>query len=96
MRRVVTGEQYMSVYKSYLDEAAAAAEMAIALGRGEKVNESNTVDSPTTKDIPATLITPISLTKKNIKDTVVKDGNYTVAQICTAKYKAACDEAGLK
>ncbi|MEU2210654.1 substrate-binding domain-containing protein [Streptomyces hygroscopicus] len=95
VRRVVAGEQYMSVYKSYLDEATAAAEMAVALGRGEKVNESNTVDSPTTKHIPATLISPVSLTKENVKDTVIKDGIYKVDQICTAKYKAACEEAGL-
>ncbi|MFF7652649.1 substrate-binding domain-containing protein [Streptomyces sp. NPDC007983] len=96
VQRVVSGEQYMSVYKSYVAEATAAAKMAIALGRGEKVAESNTVDSPTTKDIPATLIPPISLTKDNIKSTVVKDGLYSVGQICTAKFKAACAAAGLE
>ncbi|WP_432011738.1 sugar ABC transporter substrate-binding protein [Streptomyces sp. HD1123-B1] len=95
VQRILAGTQYMSVYKPYEPEATAAAEMVIALGRGEKPNESNTVDSPTTKGIPATLITPVSLTKDNIKDTVVKDGLYDVDKICTAKYKAACEEAGL-
>ncbi|NGO42823.1 ABC transporter substrate-binding protein, partial [Streptomyces sp. YC419] len=37
----------------------------------------------------------ISLTADNIKDTVVKDGMYTIDQICTPKYKAACERAGL-
>ncbi|MFI0820630.1 substrate-binding domain-containing protein [Streptomyces sp. NPDC021098] len=96
VQRVVSGEQYMSVYKSYVAEATAAAKMAVALGRGGKATGTSTVDSPTTKDIPATLIPPISLTKDKIKSTVVKDGLYTVAQICTAKLKAACDAAGLK
>ena len=32
------------------------------------------------------------MTKDNIKDTVIKDGFYTVAEICTGKYKAACDK----
>ena len=96
VQRVVSGEQYMSVYKSYVEEATAAAKMAIALGRGEKVAGTSTVDSPTTKDIPATLIPPVSLTKDNIKSTVVKDGLYSVSQICTAKLKAACAAAGLK
>ena len=36
------------------------------------------------------------MTKANIKDTVVKDGLYTVAEICTAEFAAACKTAGLK
>ncbi|KUJ68768.1 ABC transporter substrate-binding protein [Streptomyces albus subsp. albus] len=96
VQRVLTGDQYMSVYKPYEPEATAAAEMAIALGRGEKVNAAATVDSPTTKGIPATLITPVALTKENVKETVVKDGLWKTSQICTAKYAAACQAAGLK
>ncbi len=37
-----------------------------------------------------------SLTKDNINDTVIKDGVYTAAEICTGKYKAACDKLGIK
>ncbi|MET7937160.1 substrate-binding domain-containing protein [Streptomyces sp. NPDC005322] len=96
VQRVLDGSQYMSVYKPYEPEATAAAEMALAVGRGEEINESNTVDSPTDKNIPATLITPVALTKDNIKSTVVKDRLYKVSQICTAKYKAACEAAGIK
>ncbi|WP_431041696.1 substrate-binding domain-containing protein [Streptomyces sp. P1-3] len=96
VQRVISGDQYMSVYKPYEPEATAAAEMAIALGRGEKVNASATVDSPTTKGIPATLITPLALTKDNVKDTVIKDGLWKVDEICTAKFASACAAAGLK
>lgn len=95
VQRIVAGEQYMSVYKPYKPEADAAAEMAIALARGEKVKAETTVDSPTTKDVPTTLITPISLTVDNVKETVVKDELYKVEDICTPKYKAACEKAGL-
>jgi D-xylose transport system substrate-binding protein len=95
VQRVLDGSQYMSVYKPYLPEATAAAEMAVALGRGEKVQETNTVDSPTDKGIPATLITPVALTKANVKETVIKDGLYKASQICTAKFKAACAAAGI-
>ncbi|WKX73070.1 substrate-binding domain-containing protein [Streptomyces sp. XD-27] len=96
VQRVLTGDQYMSVYKPYDPEATAAAEMAIALGRGQKVNASATVDSATDKGIPATLITPLALTKDNIKDTVVKDGLWKIDEICTAKFASACAAAGLK
>lgn len=95
VQRIIAGEQHMSVYKPYKPEADAAAEMAIALGRGEDVKAETTVDSPTTKDVPATLISPISLTVDNVKETVIKDGLYKVGDLCTAKYKAACEKAGI-
>ncbi|MCX5611584.1 MULTISPECIES: sugar ABC transporter substrate-binding protein [unclassified Streptomyces] len=98
VQRIVAGEQFMSVYKPYAPEAEAAAKMAVALAKGEKVTgvTTSTVDSPTTKGVPSVLIPVVSLTKANIKDTVVKDGVYTVDEICTDKYAAACATAGLK
>jgi D-xylose transport system substrate-binding protein len=98
VQRIVTGEQYMSVYKPYQPEAYAAAEMAVALSKGEKLDgiAKTTVDSDSAKDVPAVLITPVSLTQDSIEETVVKDGLYTVSEICTAKYKDACAEIGLK
>lgn len=98
VQRIVAGEQFMSVYKSYPEEAAVAAEMAVALAKGEKLDSiaKSTVDSPTTKGVPSVLVPVVSLTKDNIKDTVIKEGIYTVGEICTAKYKAGCDAIGLK
>ncbi|MGW1892806.1 substrate-binding domain-containing protein [Streptomyces sp. NPDC002004] len=97
VQRIVSGEQYMSVYKPYAPEADAAAEMAVALAKGKKLDSiaKSSVDSPTTKGVPSVLVPVVSLTKANIKDTVVKDGVYTIDDICTAKYKAACDKLGL-
>ncbi|PVE04064.1 ABC transporter substrate-binding protein [Streptomyces scopuliridis RB72] len=98
VQRIVTGEQFMSVYKSYPQEAAVAAEMAVALAKGEKLDSiaKATVDSPTTKGVPSVLVPVVSLTKDNINDTVIKEGIYTAGEICTAKYKAGCDAIGLK
>jgi len=71
--------------------------MAILLARGMSLDSmaQADVDSPTTQDIPSVLVPVVSLTKENIKETVVKDGIYTIADICTAKYKADCEEIGL-
>lgn len=98
VQRIVTGEQFMSVYKPYAPEAAAAAEMAVALAQGKSLDSiaKDTVDSPTTKGVPSVLVPVVSLTQENINDTVIKDGVYTVEEICTGKYKAACDKIGLK
>lgn len=97
LQRIVAGEQYMSVYKPFRLEAGAAAEMAVALVRGEPPDRIATsrVTSATTRDIPAVLLTPISVTAGNIEDTVVADGMYSVDQICTPKYASDCDRAGL-
>ncbi|MEU2112792.1 substrate-binding domain-containing protein [Streptomyces sp. NPDC019507] len=98
VQRIVAGEQFMSVYKPYAPEAAAAAEMAVALAKGQSLDAIATakVDSPTTKGVPSVLVPVVSLTKENIKDSVIKDGVYTAAEICTPKFKAACDAIGLK
>lgn len=100
VQRIVRGEQYMSVYKSYPDEASAAAEMAVAKIQGRSIEfdalTRDKVNSPTNKNIPSQLMPVVALTKDNIKDTVIQDGIYTVKQICTAANKSACAAIGLK
>ncbi|MFF8572028.1 sugar ABC transporter substrate-binding protein [Streptomyces sp. NPDC015140] len=98
VQRIVTGEQYMSVFKSYPKEAEVAAEMAVKLAKGESLDSiaNDKVDSESAKGVPAVIVPVVSLTKDNIKDTVIKDGFYTIDEICAGKYKAACDKIGLK
>lgn len=98
VQRIVAGEQFMSVYKPYPAEASIAAEMAVAVAKGEKLDSiaKTEIDSATTKGIPSVLVPVVSLTKDNINDTVIKDGIYTVDEICTAKFKAKCDTLGVK
>lgn len=97
VQNIVNGNQYMSVYKPYEPEAAAAAAMAVALAHGKGLGDiaETRISSPTTKNTPAVLLTPVSLTAGNIKETVVHDGMYTIGEICTPKFKAACEKAGL-
>ncbi|GAB2980374.1 sugar ABC transporter substrate-binding protein [Streptomyces pseudoechinosporeus] len=97
VRRIINGEQYMTVYKPFKAEADAAAAMAVALGRGEELRDvaTTTIDSPTTKDIPSVLLAPREVTVGNIEQTLVKDGVYTIDQICTRELQPACDTAGL-
>ncbi|MFI6009693.1 sugar ABC transporter substrate-binding protein [Streptomyces sp. NPDC051243] len=99
VHRIMTGEQYMSVYKSYPQEAESAAQMAVAKVQGKDIQfdslAQDQVDSPTDKDIPALLVPVVALTKGNIKETVLADGIYDVSEICTAEYKAACSRLGL-
>jgi ABC-type xylose transport system substrate-binding protein len=97
VRRIVKGEQYMTVYKPFRTEAAAAVTMAVALGRGEDLRDvaTTTTDSPTTQDIPSVLLTPKAVTASTIRQTLVEGGVYTIDQICTPKLRPACDRIGL-
>ncbi|MFF3767717.1 substrate-binding domain-containing protein [Streptomyces sp. NPDC001922] len=97
VQRIVKGEQSMTVYKPFKPEAEAAAAMAVALGRGESPDSvaQDRISTSTATNVPAVLLTPVPLTVDTIKDTVVKDGMYTIDQICTAKFRSACERAGL-
>jgi D-xylose transport system substrate-binding protein len=98
IQRILTGEQYMTVYKAIKSEAEAAAELAVALVRGEDppadlVNDE--IDNGQ-KQVPSVLLEPVAVTRDNVQDTVVEDGFWTVDQICTPRYRQACQEAGVQ
>jgi D-xylose transport system substrate-binding protein len=97
IQRIVVGQQYMTVYKAIKPEAEAAAQAAYDLASG-KTPDATKFSAKTNNgvtDVPSLLLTPVAVTKDNIKTTVVADGFYTVAQICTPTYAAGCTAAGL-
>ncbi|WP_371575943.1 sugar ABC transporter substrate-binding protein [Streptomyces sp. NBC_01314] len=98
IQRLVAGTQSSTVYKAYKPEADTAAELAVNLLEGKDIKSlaDTTVTSGSGDKVQAKLLTPVSVTKENINDTVVKDGLYTVADICTPEYAKACESAGLK
>ncbi|MGH8884788.1 MAG: ABC transporter substrate-binding protein [Egibacteraceae bacterium] len=98
IQRILAGEQYMTVYMAIKLQAETAAELAVALAKGEQPRAdlvTSTVNN-NLKDVPSVLLTPIAVTKQNVKDTVIKDGFWTVDQVCTASFAAACKAAGLR
>ncbi|MDC0771604.1 substrate-binding domain-containing protein [Streptomyces sp. HD] len=97
LRRILAGEQYMTVYKPFEPEASAGAALAVAAARGESLDRvaPDRVRTSTGGTVPAVLLTPITITVDTIDDTVVKDGVYTIQQICTPQLDAACARAGL-
>ena len=97
IQRIVTGEQYMTVYKAIKAEAEAAATLAYDLVSGTAVPASmlnGTVDNGSAQ-IKSVLLTPVSVTKSTVASTVIADGFWTKADICTSQYADACTKAGL-
>ncbi len=98
IQRVLAGEQYMTVYKAIKPEAEAAATLAYDLLTGTTVPSSLITGTTNngTVDVQSVILTPVAVTKDKIASTVVADGFWTAAQICTADYAAACTAAGIK
>jgi D-xylose transport system substrate-binding protein len=98
IQRILTGEQYMTVYKAIKPEAEAAAELAVALVRGEEPPAGLVNDQVPNgmKDVPSVLLEPVAVTKENIQDTIVKDEFYPVDEICSGQYASGCKEAGIQ
>ena len=99
IQRIVSGTQTMTVYKAIMPEAQKAAELACDLASGKSVPADLTGGKTTNNkaaDIPAVLLTPVAVTKDNIKDTIIKDNFWTKADICTADFAAACTAAGIQ
>jgi D-xylose transport system substrate-binding protein len=98
IQRILTGDQYMTVYKAVTKEAHVAAEIAVPVAKGDKPPAGLVTASQNNgkKNVPSVLLTPVAVTKDNVKSTVIKDGYDTVAQVCTAAFKAACNAAGIK
>lgn len=96
LQRVLEGTQCMTVYKAIKAEADAAAELAVALAKGETPTvEGKVTDTETKKDVPAKLLVPQAIFAENVKD-VVADGFTTAAKLCTtAALKAACTKYGV-
>jgi D-xylose transport system substrate-binding protein len=98
LQRILTGDQFMTVYKAAKPEADAAAEIAVALAKGDDVSSdliNQQIDNGQ-KKVPSVILTPVAVTKDNIKDTIVKDAFWTPKQLCTKAYAAACKEAGIE
>lgn len=94
IQNIVSGDQCMTVYKAIKKEADAAAEIAIALAKGEKPSVSGEIDNGKTT-IPAQFEEPVAVTKDTIKDYLGEPDFPKKADICAGKLASKCSELGL-
>ena len=80
-QRIVAGTQTATVYKPLQSEATQAAEMAVAIARGELPATNNVVNNGKI-DVPSYILGPaIIVNKDNMMDTVIKDNFHTYQEI---------------
>jgi D-xylose transport system substrate-binding protein len=96
LQRIVTGEQYMTEFQDIVDEATKAAEVALALGRGEQVPaqyKETTVNNGKV-DVPTYLFEIGPITQKNIKE-YFDQGKLDKSKVCTGQFVEPCKKLGI-
>jgi len=98
IQRILTGDQYSTIYLAIKQQAETSAQLAVAAAQGKDAPSGllNAKVDNGSKQVDSVLLSPIAVTKDNISDTVIKDGFLTVDEICTGKYEAACKDAGIQ
>ncbi len=100
LQRVLLGTQCMSVYKAVKKEAQAAADLAVAVSKGDTaaadaLATKTVMDTVTNQEVPSVLLEPAAIYAANVKD-VVADGFTTTERLCTtAALKKACAANGV-
>jgi D-xylose transport system substrate-binding protein len=100
LQRVLLGTQCMTVYKAIKKEADAAAQLAIALAKGDKAGADSQAsgsvqDTETNKPVKSVLLEPEAIFPENVKD-VIADGFTSADKVCTSsELKKACEENGV-
>lgn len=79
-QRIVEGTQTVTVYKPIKSLAYKAAELALDLAQGKMVN-TNSATNNGKIDVPSYLLEPVSVTKDNMMDTVIKDGFHSYEEV---------------
>ncbi|MEP6599559.1 MAG: substrate-binding domain-containing protein [Actinomycetota bacterium] len=96
LQNILAGDQCMTVYKSIKKEAQGLVDLAIAMLKNEKAQTTGTVkDTQANRDVPSLLLTPIAITKANVK-AVVDDEFVKASALCAGAAAAACTAAGIK
>jgi D-xylose transport system substrate-binding protein len=98
IQRILLGTQTSTVYKPAKPEAETTAQIAVDLleGKDFKSVADATKKSGSGDNVPSKLLEAVSITKANIKTTVIADGTYTAAQVCTPDVAQQCKDAGIQ
>jgi len=79
-QRIIEGTQTMTVYKPIKALTEKAAELAVMLAKGETVDADRKVNNGKI-EVPSVLLSPISVDKHNIDETIIADGFHSRAEI---------------
>jgi D-xylose transport system substrate-binding protein len=80
VRRIVKGTQFMTVYKPLSPLARGAAQAAVQMAKGEKVEGTSTVNNGM-KQVQTILFSPIAIHKELVDQVIISDKFHTREQV---------------
>jgi D-xylose transport system substrate-binding protein len=80
LQRIARGAQAMTIYKPVKQLAARGAELAVALAQRAPVIARDGVDNGK-REVPAVLFDVVTVTRDNLRETVIRDGFQTEAAV---------------
>ncbi len=95
LQNIINGDQCMTVYKAIQGEAEAAAELAIALAKGEEPTAETTPIDNGVEEVPSVLLKPVPVTKDNVGEYFGNPDYPTKEDVCAGKVAANCEKLGL-
>jgi D-xylose transport system substrate-binding protein len=96
IQRILAGDQYMTVYKPIKPLADKAAEWAVGLVQGKKPTDATAKENNGKIDVPTIKLDVTPVTADKVKSTVIKDGFWKAADVCTGSFKSACTKYGIQ
>jgi D-xylose transport system substrate-binding protein len=96
IQRILAGEQYMTVYKPIKPLAEKAAEWAVMLVQGKQPTDATDSENNGKTDVPTIKLDVVPVTADKVKETVIADGFWKAADVCTGAYKSACAKYGIQ
>lgn len=90
LQNILAGDQCMTVYFPIETQAKLAADIAVAVVRGQEAPGITTTVNDGSTDIPAAIIPPVTVTAANIADTVIADGFADWEDICVGEFEQYC------
>jgi len=101
LKAILSGDQYMTVFKPIKEEAEATAKLAAALAKGkdgkaeaEKIATQTENDPVGKREVKSVLLEPFLIKKADVKR-VIDEGYVKAEEVCTGEVKAACTELGI-
>ena len=90
LQLIIAGDQYNTISKPSEIVAAAAANVAIQLLKGETPKAEMTL-----YDTPSQLFTPAVVTAENLKAEIIDKKINTAEELCTGRYEEGCKKLGI-
>jgi D-xylose transport system substrate-binding protein len=102
LKAILTGDQFMTVFKPIKLEAEATAKLAAALAKGgdegkadaEKIATDTESDPVGKREVKSVLLEPFMIKKADVKR-VIDEGYVKAEEVCTGDLVAACTELGI-